>query len=296
MRREDNILIDSFRCYLVQSNKRNSGSHCHDDYEIFYFFGDNNIERMVGDRKYVLTPRSVLLIPSGVSHSWQYSYPYCVLSIHFSPAFLTDSERLLLLPLFNSQNVLFLDKYPFLLDSFARLIMECKNIEGEMQKMAVHSYIVSLLTHISRNGKNTSILPIPTAYDQRVGNILEYISCNLGKTISLNFLSQYFGISKNYINVLFKKELNITFGKYLRSQKLHFARHEILNGKHMEETAYKAGFNDYSTFFRAYKSLFRETPSFTLFSEPTRVCRKNLQLTKNTVITIKRSRGEDDEV
>jgi AraC-like DNA-binding protein len=266
MRRKDEISIESFRCYQVQSNERNSGSHCHDDYEIFYFFGNDNIERMVGDRKYVLTPHSVLLIPGSISHNWQYSHPWWVLSIHFSPTFLTDSERLLLLPLFNSKNTLFLDQYPFLLDSFARSIMECKNMEGEIQKIAVHSRVVSLLTQISSNRKDTSILPIPTVYDKRVGDILEYISCNLRKSISLNILSQYFGISKNYINVLFKKELNVTFGKYLRSQKLHLARHEILNGKHMEEAAYNAGFNDYSTFFRAYKSLFKETPMFTLSS------------------------------
>jgi AraC-like DNA-binding protein len=58
--------------------------------------------------------------------------------------------------------------------------------------------------------------------------------------------------------------MGTTFGRYLRSQRLNLARHEICCGKGAEEAAYTAGFNDYSTFFRAYKALFREAPAASL--------------------------------
>jgi AraC-like DNA-binding protein len=39
------------------------------------------------------------------------------------------------------------------------------------------------------------------------------------------------------------------------------ARQEILQGSTAEEAAYKAGFNDYSNFYRAYKAFFGIVPS-----------------------------------
>jgi AraC-like DNA-binding protein len=55
--------------------------------------------------------------------------------------------------------------------------------------------------------------------------------------------------------------------KYISAKRLEFARQEILNGARFGEAAYKAGFHDYTTFFRAYKSFYGCPPSELLVSQ-----------------------------
>ena len=73
-------------------------------------------------------------------------------------------------------------------------------------------------------------------------------------------VAQYFTISKNYLNTLFQKETDTTVNRYIREQRLYIAHEEIVAGKHAEEAAFTAGFNDYSTFYRAYKTHFGISP------------------------------------
>jgi AraC-like DNA-binding protein len=49
--------------------------------------------------------------------------------------------------------------------------------------------------------------------------------------------------------------------KYVTAKRLGLAQQEILSGTPFGEAAYNAGFNDYTTFFRAYKSFYGSPPS-----------------------------------
>jgi AraC-like DNA-binding protein len=97
--------------------------------------------------------------------------------------------------------------------------------------------------------------------NERIQTILWYLNSNLQKDISLEQITKRFHVSKNHLNVLFRKETGTTINQYIRIKRLTLARQEILNGGGAEEAAYKAGFNDYSNFFRAYKSFFGVMPS-----------------------------------
>ncbi|MDR0377462.1 MAG: helix-turn-helix domain-containing protein [Spirochaetaceae bacterium] len=60
---------------------------------------------------------------------------------------------------------------------------------------------------------------------------------------------------------MFRKETGTTVNQYIRIKRLVLARREIPQGSTAEEAAHKADFNDYSNFYRAYKSFFGITPS-----------------------------------
>jgi AraC-like DNA-binding protein len=61
--------------------------------------------------------------------------------------------------------------------------------------------------------------------------------------------------------VLFRQETGTTINQYIKVKRLALARQEMRNGCGAEEAAYKAGFNDYSNFYRAYKSVYGIMPS-----------------------------------
>jgi AraC-like DNA-binding protein len=52
-----------------------------------------------------------------------------------------------------------------------------------------------------------------------------------------------------------------TVNHYIRIKRLGLARQEILLGASAQKAAYRMGFNDYSNFYRAYKSFYGGLPS-----------------------------------
>jgi AraC-like DNA-binding protein len=132
-------------------------------------------------------------------------------------------------------------------------------MEEPLQTVSLKHHTITLLTHIYQIYSQNIIGIVPG--NERIQDILKYLNDNLHEPISLDHLTKKFYISKNHLNVLFRKETGITINQYIRIKRLVLARREIRNGCTAEEAAYKVGFNDYSNFYRAYKAFFGIIPS-----------------------------------
>jgi AraC-like DNA-binding protein len=97
--------------------------------------------------------------------------------------------------------------------------------------------------------------------DERIQAVLTYLNNNLQEKITLELLGRKFHVSKNYLNTIFHQELGITINNYIRIKRVVLTRQKMLQGYSAEEAAYMMGFNDYSNFYRAYKSFFHVKPS-----------------------------------
>ena len=73
-------------------------------------------------------------------------------------------------------------------------------------------------------------------------------------------LSRRFFISERSISSLFRKELGTTFSKFLSRRRLIAAKLLIEEGNTLEVVAEKAGFPDYSTFYRAFQKEYGVNP------------------------------------
>jgi AraC-like DNA-binding protein len=180
------------------------------------------------------------------------------------PEFFNESERSFFFPIFKNKKERYVNNASGLIETFALSLLECRDMEKPVQKMAIKSRIVSLLTQVYKQHREEEGAAKYVIRDGRIKAVLEYISENLSKPMDMDTLSRFFAISKDYLNILFKKETNNTVTQYIRNQRLNFARREILAGKGAEETAFAVGFNDYSSFFRAYKARFGTAPTVQL--------------------------------
>ena len=70
-----------------------------------------------------------------------------------------------------------------------------------------------------------------------------------------------FFISKYYLCHLFRKHTGVTVLAYLNSKRIAMAHHLISKGEPPTEVAYRVGFQDYSTFYRAYKKETGQAPT-----------------------------------
>ncbi|MDO4608164.1 MAG: AraC family transcriptional regulator [Clostridia bacterium] len=69
-------------------------------------------------------------------------------------------------------------------------------------------------------------------------------------------------INEDYLNKIFKKEINITVTDYIRKKRLHYASVLLKSSKlSVSEIAYNSGFQSIQTFNRVYKSYYGVSPS-----------------------------------
>jgi AraC-like DNA-binding protein len=258
----DEFRTDLVCVYSCTNDKRERFLHCHAEYEIYYFL-QGDVDYQVDGRHYRMKPESILLIPPDCLHGFinKSSQPYQRFAIHFSPKILDESERSLLLQDFTTPDKCYPKLAKDQTDMLTQSVMECRFLEEPLQKIALKTRIAALLLYIHQTLVPDKLNLLPGT-DERIRNIVRYINNNLTEEIFLDDLVKKFNISKSHIGVLFRREMGTTVNRYLCLKRLIVARQKIQTGSSAQEAAYKAGFNDYSNFFRAYKSLFGAAPTF----------------------------------
>jgi AraC-like DNA-binding protein len=260
MRKDDVLDTDLLYIWSTISDEPYHKLHCHAEYELYYFI-QGDIEYQVEGRNFVMAPESLLLIPPNCFHgvTVRSSSLHERVSIHFQPKLLDEAEQALLLEMFGSKRTYYPNLERTEIGFLVQSVLECKNMGEPLQKVALKHRIISLLTHVYqiRSGK----IDYTKAANERIQAVLRYLNSNLQEVISSEQITRLFHISRNHLNVLFRQETGTTVNQYIRIKRLSLARQEMINGLGIEEAAYKAGFNDYSNFYRAFRSFFGTSPS-----------------------------------
>ena len=101
----------------------------------------------------------------------------------------------------------------------------------------------------------------------KIIHILDYINNHLSENLNIDILAEHFYISKYYMMRQFKQETGYTIGNYIAQKRLLLAKEMLLSGTPAAQVCYDCGYHDYSTFQRAYRKLFSESPSQTVTLE-----------------------------
>jgi AraC-like DNA-binding protein len=254
------VKTDSGHAWYNMTNETGRFFHCHAEYEILYFIlGDVDIH--IEGRSYTPTPESLLLIPPNNMHGFivKSAHLYKRVTIHFFPEILEPEEQSLLLKPFLAPALYFPDLHGIHINSLVDDLKNCKNIETALQKIMFKHRLISLLANIYQLYARSVIHAAPE--DERINSVLQFINENIIEDISLERLAGKFFIDKDHLNKLFSREIGIPIHRYVQVKRLILARDEIRKGSRLEEAAYKAGFKDYSNFYRAYRSFFGIKPS-----------------------------------
>lgn len=92
------------------------------------------------------------------------------------------------------------------------------------------------------------------SYKQIVDSVIEYISVNYGKDISLNLLSQKVHITPNYLSKIFRDVVGENFKEWLTQYRISKAKELLLDPSlKIFEIGYRVGFNDYKHFASTFK-------------------------------------------
>lgn len=121
----------------------------------------------------------------------------------------------------------------------------------------VKSVIVELLYNLNKQVST----PQKSFYQQKnIKKIIEYINDNLTENLSLDIIASKFFLTKQYLCKTFKKNTGFTINKYISYKRIVLVRELYSKGMSLSEACARAGFNDYSGFYRAYSKIMNEPP------------------------------------
>ena len=101
-----------------------------------------------------------------------------------------------------------------------------------------------------------------TAWERK--NLLEqitaFVDANLEKKITLQMIANRFSVSVSTVTQLFQKKSDTTFHAFLTSRRMERAVVMILRGEPLESVGKQLGYQDHSTFYRAFRNTFGLSP------------------------------------
>ena len=253
--------ISANEVFTEHPEQPNFRMHSHVNYEIYCFLEGRAFYTVEGTR-YDLSPGDVMLMAPGEVHhvSFTEDAPYRRIVVNFKDLSPLPEEvqAAYLKPFLDRKGgefnhyaaTLFPDrKFRFYLDA----------LTGAKSEISVFSALLSLLSELSAAFDELRVKPLQKRNSGGAA-VLSYISRHLTDDLSLDGLSNRFYVSKTQLNRIFKAMTGATVWAYITTKRLFLAREYIAAGKLPTKAAELSGFKDYSTFYRAYKKQFGETP------------------------------------
>lgn len=229
--------------------------HTHDTHEIYCFLS-GNAKYFVEGTVYTLHSGDILIMKTGEAHSLLIDRPtpYERIVINFNEAALIDSSLADFLnnrPLGQgncySASVFHNKPWQYYLSRIYS--------SEDMQKKQL--YLNVLLNELKESTAQIKTVSHPK---NSIIEIIEYINGNLSKELSLDGICARFFISKTNLNRKFKSITGSTVWEYITTKRLILAKQLLSTGIRPTEVFFKCGFNDYCSFFRAYKLKFGVSP------------------------------------
>ncbi len=241
--------------------------HCHKEYEIYYFL-EGDVDYLVEGKLYHPTPHSILLLSPLVFHGVKVksARPYKRITLHLNPNLLNTERRPLLLAAFpnnekhSAKEVYYENTGSYQFQSFFEALAALSDQSEIIRNQLLPTYVEAILAQLTVMCQTLSSVQVEPSTSGVITDIIAYLNQNLTDHITLDRLSKHFGISKHYLNRVFRKATGTTIGDYLIYKRVIYAQQLLINGASAAEAAAQSGFRDYSVFYRAYRKHIGHAP------------------------------------
>lgn len=249
--------------YMYSYNKMKPkafSTHLHKYYEFLYFVkGDATY--VVEGNEYKAEDGDLFITCPGELHSivFKSDKDYERHFIQISEDFLTeegcDMLKLLREKPFGKNNKI---SHRVLADEAERCFLGVQKHVLKGSKLMAKTYIIQLIDTI-----NSLLYTSDEAEseNERIGAAKAYISAHLTEKLTLDILAEAVFTDKFYLSHLFKKECGVSIKDYISMQRVALAKNLIIGGNSATEVYTECGFNDYSSFYRAFKKLSGKSPN-----------------------------------
>ncbi|MDD6215092.1 MAG: AraC family transcriptional regulator [Firmicutes bacterium] len=253
-----NSIINTSKTLTKNPDLNDFHMHTHDFYEI-YLFLSGNAKYFVEGNIYKLKPGDIFFIKKSEAHSLLITStaPYERAVIQFTVGAAVSDRTRDILSFFDSFALGKGNRFPF---SMFKDKLWAYYIDKIISSESVDTKSLYLSVLINEMYECLSdILTINTEQDG-FSDIIAYLNNHLADHLTLDGICSKFYISKSQLNRKFKHMTGSTVWEYIITKRLLSAKELLKNGEPPTKVYTKCGFNDYTSFFRAYKTKFSVSP------------------------------------
>lgn len=242
--------------------------HCHDDFEV-YFFIDGEGYFLIEGNCYTLSPFTLLVIRPGEVHCFKSTGEkhYERYVINFDSDFLNLDEgdaSLIYSPFMNREhgkNNLYKINYNSIIVNIFNDFNEISLLSLEGMTLAAKSSLEMLLTKIYLTSKQQNAdVGKDSLSSELINEVLKYINENISSQLTLDIIASQFFISKYHLSRLFKKLTGVSVIDYVIRKRVFLSQQLLKGGFTSSQVCVKAGFGDYSAFYRSFKRVVGYSP------------------------------------
>ncbi|MGM9543405.1 MAG: AraC family transcriptional regulator [Romboutsia timonensis] len=266
-------LNDNFKIFHIRDKKDIKFEYHHHDFSKIVILIDGDLTYYIEGKAYILKPWDILFVNKNEIHKpvVNPNKYYERIVIWLNPDFMAkyaqgnnDLLKCFEVAVKNNYNLLRLNmKSIEIIKNLIQDIQNCNNSNEFGSEILKESLFVQLMVLMNRlflnSDKNRDIEDIQ--YDKTIEGVLNYINSNLENDLSIDTIASEFFISKYYLMRKFKNQIGSSIHNYVVQKRLILARSLISDGLSMSSVCSRCGFNDYSSFVRAFKKVYGVSPS-----------------------------------
>ncbi|MBR6402358.1 MAG: helix-turn-helix domain-containing protein [Eubacterium sp.] len=262
------MIADEFEIYYYSDESFTpSNNHSHTYYEL-YFFINGDIDFLIGNNSYHLIPGDMVIIPPGIKHhavARENSNRYQRIVFWVQESFYerlvsesTDYEYAFKKAA--KDNIYIYHNFSSIEEKLFDLVQENTGERygsASRIKIVIDDLILSINRIIYERDNQLKSVRNNDIYS----SILTYINTHLTEPILIDDLAREFYISKAHISHTFKKNSGISVHQYITKKRLALFREALIENGEITPTYLHCGFNDYSSFYRAFKNEYGISPN-----------------------------------
>ena len=266
-------LNDNFKIFHIRDKKDIKFEYHHHDFSKIVILIDGDLTYYIEGKAYILKPWDILFVNKNEIHkpvvnpNKYYERIVIWLNPDFMAKYAQGNNNLLKcfeVAIKNNYNLLRLNmKSIEIIKNLIQDTQNCNNSNEFGSEILKESLFVQLMVLMNRlflnSDKNRDIEDIQ--YDKTIEGVLNYINSNLENDLSIDTIASEFFISKYYLMRKFKNQIGSSIHNYVVQKRLILARSLISDGLSMSSVCSRCGFNDYSSFVRAFKKVYGVSPS-----------------------------------
>ena len=139
------------------------------------------------------------------------------------------------------------------LDNIFHRLEQCSEPKIPETPSFMLAYAIEILSRLHAAVTSGELTAARVPANANVRRILKYIDKKYTSHIDLSDIAEYMYMDRSYIGRLFKRHTGVSVMIYVNMKRIVLAKNMIMAGCPATEVYERCGFNDYSTFYRAFK-------------------------------------------
>lgn len=276
----NNIELESFLkkevgiapCIIMKKNEKSaifSELHHHDLYEILYI-ESGSVLYIIEDKQYVLNAGDMILISPTTLHKLDKtltnSSTRVVLTFSESYARSYNTENSDLLKAFKIANKRKMAKITFesglkkAIEKYINMMLDLQFSKEYGDDLIYKLRFLQLMIIINKEYLQLTDEKAMFSSNHPLSDTIDYIDKNLDKKITIKDLADRLSLSESRMSHLFKEQADISIIKFINKKRLIRAKELIRKGVNISSIHTLVGFQDNTSFYRAFKKEYGITP------------------------------------